>query len=120
MTLISPDLLPAGEQSRGFWIEGTDGKGGVYQREVMPDPLLGMEEFDEGGQIRRIDHPPHQVTIEILLPDLPEVSELHLISNPIGPRGEHGKTGQLKRIVLKLSRENGGQNPGHPGGGHDH
>lgn len=120
MTLCSPDPLPSGEQSRGFWIEATDGKGGIYHREVMPDPHLGMEQFDEGGEIRRINHPLHKVSLEILLPDLPEVSELHLISNPPIIIEKPDKQGRSKRIVLKLPREPGDQTPDHPNVGHQH
>ena len=119
MTLPAPDPLPAGEQSRGFWIEAADGKGAVYHREVMPDPLLGMEQFEEKGQINRINHPAHQVSLEVLVPDLPEVSELHLVSNPLGIH-EHGEPSRLKRTVLKLPSENGGSIPDHPNEEHHH
>jgi len=118
MTLPAPDPLPDGEKSVGFWIEAADGNGGIYQREVMPDPLLGMEQFGKDGQMTRMNHPPHDVTLEILVPEMAAVSELHLVSNTRAQAGA-AETG-LKRTVLKLPKETGGDNPGQPGGGHHH
>lgn len=118
MTLPAPDPLPAGAQSIGFWIEAADGKGGIYQREVMPDPLLGMEQFGKDGQMTRIDHPPHDVTLEILVPDMAGISEVHLVSNAKAQAG--ATTSGLKRTVLALPKEIGGDVPDHPGGGHHH
>lgn len=102
MTLPAPDPLPAGEQSRGFWIETSDVKGGIYHREVMPDPLLGMEQFQEGGEITRMAHPPHDLTIELLVPEVPGVSEVHIVRN-LPPPGKPGARSELRRTVLKLS-----------------
>lgn len=118
MTLPAPDPLPAEAQSLGFWIEATDGKGGFYHREVMPDPLVGMEQFGKDGEMTRLNHPPHDITLEILVPDMPGVSELHLVSNT---KAKAGTTASgLKRTVLKLPKETGGDTPDHPGGGHQH
>jgi len=118
MTLPAPDPLPAGAQSLGFWIEAADGQGGIYQREVMPDPLLGMEQFAKGGEMTRLNHPPHDVALEILVPDIAGISEVHLVSNE-RPR-EGANASSMKRTVLALPREIGGDIPDHPGGGHQH
>jgi hypothetical protein len=118
MTLPAPDPLPAEAQSLGFWIEAADGKGGIYQREVMPDPLLGMEQFGKGGEMTRLNHPPHDITIEILVPDMPGISEVHLVSNAKAQAGATASS--LKRTVLTLSKDTGGDVPDHPGGGHQH
>ncbi|SEJ59731.1 hypothetical protein SAMN05216327_113179 [Dyadobacter sp. SG02] len=117
MTLPAPDPLPSGEKSIGFWIEVADGNGGIYQREVMPDPLLGMEQFGKDGEMTRLNHPPHDVTLEILVPDVTGISELHLVSNT---KAQSGATSGLKRTVLKLPKEMGGDTPDQPGGGHHH
>ncbi|WKB51438.1 hypothetical protein [Eleftheria terrae] len=93
---------PHAEPERGphpcFWVEARDNRGRVYHRIVMDDPLP-----DSGSP------PPHDRLLELLLPDLPEVSELHLVSWP-------GGTGQDEaaavRRVLRLSRL-----PGSGGGG---
>ncbi|MCF0041374.1 hypothetical protein [Dyadobacter fanqingshengii] len=118
MTLPAPDPLPAEEQSLGFWIEAADGQGGIYQREVMPDPLLGMEQFAKGGEMTRINHPPHDIALEILVPDMAGLSEIHLVSNQ-KPREGAAASG-IKRTVLALPKETGGDVPDHPGGGHQH
>ena len=115
MTLPAPYPLPEGQNNTGFWIEGRNSKGDVYQREIMPDPLLGMEQFEEGGEIKRLIHTPHTVEIEILVPDMPGVSELHLISNPAGKMDTSAKHNHPNRTVLKLSSGTGGKNPNSPG-----
>src|SRR5688572_18106179 len=79
MTLPAPDSLPEGDATQGFWIELVEREGRVRHREVMDDPLAGMEQFEEGGEVTRLVHPPHDVTIELLVPDLPD-GELHLVS----------------------------------------
>ena len=111
MTLPAPDPLPTGDKSIGFWVEATDGQGGVYHREVITDPLLGMEQFEEGGEITRGTHPHHKPTFEVLLPDLPEVTEVHLVSNPAGPPDQSGA--RPGRTVLTLPR---GSQKGEQGG----
>ncbi len=92
MTLPAPASLPDGDKSRGFWIETIDREGRVRHRDVMADPLLGMEQFSPDGAIKRLDHPAHNVEIEVLIPDLPELAEVHVVSNSVARRGdrEHG------------------------------
>lgn len=104
MTLPAPDVLPDGDKSLGFWIEAVDAKGRVLHRETIADPLAGMERFDEGGLVTRTLHPPHEMTIEVLVPDAEGIAELHLVSNPTGPV-HHGGEARFERTVLPLSAE---------------
>lgn len=103
MTLPAPDPLPGGENSRGFWIETVDRDGRVRHREVMPDPLAGMEQFEEGGLVTRLTHPPHEVLIEVLIPDLPELAEVHLISNPATLQSGHEHEPRPRRSKVSIS-----------------
>jgi len=102
MTLPAPDALPEGEKSRGFWIEAVDRQGRVRHREVMADPLAGMEQFDEGGVVRRLLHSQHNVVIEILVPDVPDITDLHLVSNSPPPTAKHGVSQPPIRTKLSL------------------
>ena len=108
MTLPAPDALPEGEKSRGFWVEVVDRQGRVRHREVMADPLAGMEQFDEGGVVSRLLHSPHNVLIEVLVPDVPDIAELHLVSNPPARTAEHDVS--QPPIRTKLSLESHAQN----------
>jgi len=98
MTLPAADVLPAGEKTRGFWIEVVDRAGRVRHRRIIADPLAGMESFEANGTITRMPDTGHEVTSEILVPDFVDATELHLVSNR-GTRGEHARE---SRTVLKL------------------
>ncbi|WP_018622928.1 hypothetical protein [Spirosoma luteum] len=102
MTLPAPQVLPDGENSLGFWIEACSSKGKVYQREIMPDPLAGMEQFEEGGAINRLAPAPHIIELEILMPDMPDITELRLFSNPAGETKKADKRKRLNPTVLKM------------------
>jgi hypothetical protein len=101
MTLPSPDELPAGEETRGFWVEASDGEGKVYHRELQPDPFGGMEFFEEGGEVTR-GPVAHDVIVDVLIPDRPEITKIHIVSNPASPGHDQGD--RLTRWVLALSR----------------
>lgn len=125
MTLPEPAPLPDGEKSRGFWIEATNSKGEVFQREVIANPFLGMEQFGEDGKMSRLNHPPHDIKLELLLPDVPEVSQLHLVNHVLDRKAGAEKDQGLQRTVLTLGKVKGGGQTDHPGGhdgpgGHDH
>ncbi len=101
MTLPAPASLPDGDNSRGFWVETVDRQGRVRHRDIMADPLMGMEQFGPNGDIKRLDHPPHDVLIEVLIPDLPELAEVHAVSNPIAHRGDHDQRPSRTRLSIK-------------------
>lgn len=123
MTLPEPDGLPDGDKSRGFWIESIDTQGRVRYRELMADPLAGMEQSDDDGQVTRLPHAQHDVTIELLVPDVVGIAELHLVSNPPTTVVHHDGESWPKRSVLRLSPKagepDGGPSPPPPGG-HNH
>jgi hypothetical protein len=132
MTLPAPDELPAGENSRGFWIEAVDRQGRVRHRQIMADPLAGMEQFDDKGLVTRMRHPLENIAIEVLVPGDIGLAELHLVSNPPAPHASHGGEKRAGRTKLTLSdRDRPPQDDrdddhghrddhDHPGGGHDH
>lgn len=123
MTLPEPDGLTDGDKSRGFWIESIDTHGRVRYREVMTDPRAGMEQFDDDGQVTRLPHAQHDVTIELLVPDVVGIAELHLVSNPPATVVNHGGKSWPARSVLRLSPkadEPGGGPPPPPSGGQKH
>jgi hypothetical protein len=81
MTLPLPDTLPDGDLSRGFWIEAIGANARVIHREVTANPMLGMEQFEEDGEITRLIHDRHDVVIEIVVPDVDDLQAIHLVSN---------------------------------------
>jgi hypothetical protein len=114
MTLPSPDEIPAGERTVGVWVEAVDREGRVRYRQIMADPLAGMEMFEEDGTMTRLPHPAHAVSIEVLVPDLPAITELHIVANP-AVRDAKRKV----RTVLKLrgSPASGSRDGGEDGHG---
>lgn len=113
MTLPKSDELPeqAGKRGvTGFWYEAADGQGRVLYRQVMEDPFLGMEVFDRDGKIRRIPTPHHRASLEILVPDVPELAELHIYSSsiPVAHEKEMRELSNAERIAtLSLRGEKG-------------
>ncbi len=119
MTLPAPARLPDGEKSLGFWIEASNEKGEIFHRQVLNDPFLGMEQFEENGRMYRLDHPPHDLTLEVLIPGTKEVSQLHLVDNTSGRKAhDEKKHSAPKRTVLKLGGTEGKKDD--PTGGHHH
>lgn len=104
MTLPASDPLPDGEKTRGFWFEAVDAGGRTLYRQAIDDPLAGMEMFDGEGGVTRVPHKGHGVTIEVLLPDLPGLLDVHLVSHD-------GRRDDDTRTVLRL---HGKRPPGAP------
>lgn len=57
------------QRMSGFWVDTLDDKGNLRYRQRMTDPLLGMEQFSETGEITRLTHGEHAIDIEALVPD---------------------------------------------------
>lgn len=120
MTLPKSDELPEQAMARGvtgFWYEAVDGQGRTIYRQLMEEPFLGMEVFDRDGKIRRTKPGQHDISLEILVPDVPELEELQIYSS-IKPavHTEHAeqkmetrREGRAERIAtLNLRGEKGG------------
>jgi hypothetical protein len=114
MTLPKSAELPRDTKKRGvtgFWYEAADRQGRTIYRQLLEDPFSGMEVFDRDGKMRRIQMEPHQASLQILVPDVPEVEELHIYSSTIP--SAHGKEmreqSNAERIAtLNLRGEKGG------------
>jgi hypothetical protein len=79
-----PDL-PKGVEPEGFWFEAVDAQGAAVYRRLMHNLLpWSVEIFDEEGGVTRQDSVPEEVWFDVLIPDLPEITELRLYANP-GP-----------------------------------
>lgn len=84
MTLPKSDELPEDAKTRGvtgFWYEAVDAQGRTLYRKVMEEPFQGMEVFEPDGTIRRRKPSHHDINLEILVPDVPELEELHIYSS---------------------------------------
>ncbi|SCX95331.1 hypothetical protein SAMN05216420_101435 [Nitrosospira sp. Nl5] len=133
MTLPKSDELPEAARGRGvtgFWYEAVDRQGRTIYRQVMEDPFLGMEVFggnggnggnrgnggnSDNGRIRRIKTLHRQVSLEILVPDVPDLDALHIYSsNKPSPHEveaqEMPRERKAERIaVIHLHGEKGGE-----------
>jgi hypothetical protein len=92
MTLPKSDELSEAAKKRGvmgFWYEAVDGQGRTLYRQMMEEPFVGMEVFDRDGKIRRVKTAHHEFGMEILVPDVPELEEVHIYSST--KPAEHGK-----------------------------
>ncbi len=85
MTLPKSHDLPrttAGRGISGSWYEVVDRQGRVIYRQVMQDPFdSSMEMFDADGKIRRVRAHQHEVILDILVPDVTDLVELHIYSS---------------------------------------
>jgi len=105
MTLPKSAELPEDSRKRGvsgFWYEAVDRQGRTIYRQLMEDPFLGMEVFDRDGKIRRIKTEHHRASLEILVPDLPELEELQLYSSTIP--STDGKEMSDRRNAERIAR----------------
>jgi hypothetical protein len=83
MTLPPSSSLPEGHGRpvSGFWYEAADPQGRVVYRRVMDDPTEDSVEVPaEDGEIQRVSVERPEVVFDILVPDLPEVSELRIFA----------------------------------------
>ena len=118
MTLPSPPRFDA-PAMRGFWVEAIGTAGRMFHREVMSHPLLGVELFEADGTIRRHPKARTEITIEALIPALPEITEVHVVSTYTPGIAANAKGALPDRAVLKLSslprdpaRKNAGNSSG--------
>ena len=113
MTLPKSAELPEDRKQRGVtgvWYEVVDADGRAVYRQVLEDPFLGMELFDQDGKIKRVRTEHHRTSMEILVPDVPEVEELHIYSStiPSTPGRELRERSNAERIAtIRLRGEKG-------------
>lgn len=81
MTLPNPSPGDPGKSTTGFWVSARDAEGRLRYRTRLTDPLRGMEVFEESGEMTRVLHKPHDVDIEVVVPDGEPVTELEIVSN---------------------------------------
>jgi hypothetical protein len=117
MTLPKSDDLPEEAKKRGvagFWYEAVDAEGRTIYRQQMMDPFMsGVEVFDEDGTIRRKHETPHEITLKIFVPDVPELAELHIYSSSSPSEHEQKRSqGPAERIAAIDLRGGRGGNYG--------
>lgn len=94
MTLPSGDQGDPKEHS-GFWVDTIDDQGRLRYRQRMTDPLLGMEQFSENGEMVRLSHGQHVADIEVLVPDDVPAAVVRLVR-----RTERDKTPQSVELPV--------------------
>jgi hypothetical protein len=121
MTLPKSDELTEAAQKRGvtgFWYEAVDRQGRPIYRQVMENPFLGMEVFGGNGgnggngRIRRVEAAHREVSLDILVPDVPDLEAIHIYSStrPSLHEMEAAEEGKAERIsVIQLRGEKGGE-----------
>ena len=81
MTIPTSDDLPRPDRSgrlAGFWFEAVDAKGHSLYRQILREPPRGVELFEDDGTISRVSVETDEYSVELLLPDLPEIGDVHL------------------------------------------
>jgi hypothetical protein len=89
MTIPSTQDLPSpGRAGRltGAWVEAVDGQGSVLYRRMLREPPAGVEVFHRDGSISRISVENDQYSMDLLIPDLPEIEAIHLYVEEPTPR----------------------------------
>jgi len=82
----------------GFWVDALDAEGRLRYRQRMTDPLLGMEQFAESGEVTRLAHGAHTVDIEALVPDDIPAAVMRITRRTAGDR-------KPKTVELAIDRE---------------
>lgn len=117
MTLPKPaDIAP--DAATGFWVEAFDAQGRLRYRELLADPLLGMEFFEADGAITRATHKGHAIDFEVLVPDAVPVTELLITSNVERQRGV--KPYEVRLLVDREPVDQSPHDPPAPGHGDHH
>ncbi len=86
------------QRMSGFWVDTLDDKGNLRYRQRMTDPLLGMEQFSETGEVTRLSHGEHAVDIEALVPDDVPAAAVRLIRRAEGDK-------ESSSVELAVNRE---------------
>jgi len=89
----------------GFWYEAVDEQGRTIYRQLRMDPFsAGVEVFDEGGKIsRKHAPPPHDVTLKVRVPDVPELAALHIYSSTQPSEPESVRPGRPAQRIAEIS-----------------
>lgn len=62
----------------GFWFEAADKAGKTVYRQLLRKPVGGVEVFSRDGSISRIKTEKKTYTIDVLVPDWPEIERVRL------------------------------------------
>jgi hypothetical protein len=80
--LPASEELPPRVRISGFWYEAVGRNGEtVYRRRLPYPPDLSVEVRSDSGGLYRAPSHPDDVTVEVLIPDLPEIVEVRLFSS---------------------------------------
>jgi hypothetical protein len=108
MGLTRSDQLPktdANTRVVGFWIEAVDDKGAVIYRRIMQDPVsMGHEHFLPKGEVVRNPAPRKSITIEVIVPDVPELDAIHVFSSPPTRQPGGKQDAALHPAVVRLPK----------------
>jgi hypothetical protein len=91
MTIPSSSELPSTPKSTrltGAWVEAVDAKGEVLYRRMLREPPRGVEIFHEDGSMSRITADSDEYSMDLLIPDLPEIESINLFMEPDEPLGK--------------------------------
>lgn len=112
MTIPASDDLPRpdrGDRLAGFWFEAVDAKGNSLYRQVLREPPRGVELFEDDGTMSRVSVEIDKYSMDLLLPDLPEIEDVRLfLEEPdrIPERELAKRTGVPQPIAVFRVREN--------------
>jgi hypothetical protein len=62
----------------GFWFEALDNTGATVYRQLLRKPIGAVEVFNRDGSITRVQGKGDTYTIDVFVPDWPEIEKVHL------------------------------------------
>lgn len=114
MTLSQPAEPPDGSKGRGlsgFWVEAVDRKERALYRPVMANPFENSSEiFESDGSMHREERVRDEFVFDVLIPDLPDITELLFYSDVTANGKRSLRSDMVKRLPLKRAARRGGRN----------
>lgn len=110
----APAPPPAGTEASGSWVDLLDRRGRVLFRRVLHDPFqTTAEHHSPEGQIEVVRRPPESGEFQVVLPDMPDGSDVAVWSSPLEPEAALDPARELGRFRLSdlKPRDDGPRGP---------
>lgn len=105
---------PAGTEASGSWVDLVDQGGRVLFRRVLHDPFSTIaEHHSPDGRIEVVRRPPEPGEFQVVVPDMPDGSDVAVWSSPLDPESTLDAARELGRFRLsdRKPRDDSEQRP---------
>jgi hypothetical protein len=94
-------VAPGGTEASGSWVDLVDRRGRVLFRRVLHDPFrTTAEHHSPDGQIEVVRRPPESGEFQVVVPDMPDGSDVSVWSSPLEPEAALNPAQELGRFRL--------------------